>query len=351
MAETEIISNSDNNEQFFEGVEKLIEIWFTPVKRADLRKITRQQWENVLKIVRCEIISFTQSDEVDAYVLSESSMFVSRRRWILKTCGKTTPLRCVRAVLALARETAGYARVQNVFYSRREFARPEAQLKPHDNFDSEVELLDSFFGDGRAYIMGPEKDCWYLYTLLPLEGTVDALEKEQREVSDGREGGEPDQTIEILMSDLDPAVMDIFTRAASADAAQATRASGIDQIIPGMVIDDYLFDPCGYSMNGVAKDGCYMTIHITPEPSCSYVSFESNVSAACYERVLSAVLAAFRPAKFVLTIFHTPDAPASEALRELKTFHSLNAFEQKEAQYCRFSGYELHYALYNKFPS
>lgn len=30
--------------------------------------------------------------------------------------------------------------------------------------------------------------------------------------------------------------------------------SGIDKIIPGMVIDDYLFDPCGYSMNGVAKD-------------------------------------------------------------------------------------------------
>ncbi|CAF4928540.1 unnamed protein product [Pieris macdunnoughi] len=69
MAETEIISNSDNNEQFFEGVEKLIEIWFTPVQHADLRKITRQQWENVLKIVRCEIISFTQSDQVDAYVL------------------------------------------------------------------------------------------------------------------------------------------------------------------------------------------------------------------------------------------------------------------------------------------
>ncbi|XP_022119356.1 S-adenosylmethionine decarboxylase proenzyme [Pieris rapae] len=350
MAETEIISNSDNNEQFFEGVEKLIEIWFTPVQHADLRKITRQQWENVLKIVRCEIISFTQSDQVDAYVLSESSMFVSRRRWILKTCGRTTPLRCVRAVLALAYETAGHTRVQNVFYSRREFARPEAQLKPHDNFDSEVELLDSFFGDGRAYIMGPEKDCWYLYTLLPLEGTVDALEKEQREVTD-REIPEPDQTIEILMSELDPAVMDIFTRANSADSAQATKASGIDQIIPGMVIDDYLFDPCGYSMNGVAKDGYYMTIHITPERSCSYVSFESNVPVERYDRVLRAVLAAFRPAKFILTIFHTPDAPGTEPLPELKAYHSLSGFEQKEAQHCRFSGYELHYALYNKFPS
>lgn len=71
--------------------------------------------------------------------------------------------------------------------------------------------------------MGPEKDCWYLYTLLPLEGTVDALEKEHCDASEGCGASEPDQTIEILMSDLDPAVMDIFTRQYSADAAQATR--------------------------------------------------------------------------------------------------------------------------------
>lgn len=349
MAETEIISNSESNDQFFEGVEKLIEIWFTPVKHADLRKITRQQWENVLKIVRCEIISFTQSEQVDAYVLSESSMFVSRRRWILKTCGKTTPLCCLRAVLQLAQDTAGHSRVENVFYSRREFARPAAQLKPHDNFDSEVELLDSFFGDGRAYIMGPEKDCWYLYTLLPLEGTVDALEKEQQDVS--CEILEPDQTIEILMSDLDPAVMDIFTRANSKTASDATRASGIDKLIPGMVIDDYLFDPCGYSMNGVAKDGCYMTIHITPEPQCSYVSFESNVSAARYDELLARVLAAFRPSKFIVTVFATPDSSGAGAGRQLKQFGAPSEFTRTDSQHCRFSGYELHYALYCKFPS
>ncbi|XP_028167379.1 S-adenosylmethionine decarboxylase proenzyme [Ostrinia nubilalis] len=352
MAETEILSNAseNNSDQFFEGVEKLIEIWFTPAKNADLRRIPRQQWEKVLKIVRCEIISFTQSEQVDAYVLSESSMFVSKRRFILKTCGTTTPLRCVRAVLALARDVAGHERVHNVFYSRREFARPKAQLQPHDNFDSEVELLDSYFGDGRAYIMGPEKDCWYLYTLLPLEGTVDALEKEQIQVN-CCESSEPDQTIEILMSDLDPAVMDIFSRASSATAAEATKASGIDKIIPGMVIDDFLFDPCGYSMNGVAKDGCYMTIHITPERACSYVSFESNVPAASYDDLIKRVLDAFRPAKFVLTVFASPDSPGADTPRQLKKISSLFAFEQKDAQFVRFAGYALHYALYCKFPS
>lgn len=94
-----------------------------------------------------------------------------------------------------------------------------------------------------------------------------------------------------------------------------------------------------------------MTIHITPEPHCSYVSFESNVACASYEALLARVLAAFRPAKFLVTVFATPDSPSADASRQLKKFSSLGAYEQKDAQYCRFSGYELHYALFAKFPS
>ncbi len=30
--------------------------------------------------------------------------------------------------------------------------------------------------------------------------------------------------------------------------------SGIDKILPCMKIDDYLFDPCGYSMNGILQN-------------------------------------------------------------------------------------------------
>ncbi|XP_026476451.1 S-adenosylmethionine decarboxylase proenzyme-like, partial [Ctenocephalides felis] len=69
MAESEVINNSV---QFFEGVEKLLEIWFAPNeknKMADLRKIPRSKWDALLKIVRCEIISFSRNDQVDAYVL------------------------------------------------------------------------------------------------------------------------------------------------------------------------------------------------------------------------------------------------------------------------------------------
>ena len=46
-----------------------------------------------------------------------------------------------------------------------------------------------------------------------------------------------------------------------------------------------------------------MTIHITPEPDFSYVSFESNIPLASYSGVIQRVLDTFLPGKFVLTIF------------------------------------------------
>jgi hypothetical protein len=66
-------ANMSDSVQYFEGVEKLLEIWFTTGdssnKAADLRKIPRAKLESLLKIVRCEIISFMKNEQVDAYVL------------------------------------------------------------------------------------------------------------------------------------------------------------------------------------------------------------------------------------------------------------------------------------------
>lgn len=134
------------------------------------------------------------------------------------------------------------------------------------------------------------------------------------------------------MTDLDPEVMKIFTKAYSKTALAARKKSGIDKIFPSMDIDDFLFDPCGYSMNGILKNvstytssiadrpskrlilhslqdkldyglGEYMTIHITPEPEFSYVSFETNVPLPTYLDLIKTVLDLFLPGKFTLTVF------------------------------------------------
>lgn len=83
------------------------------------------------------------------------------------------------------------------------------------------------------------RDCWYLYTLHPERGVTVA-----------------DQTLELIMGDLDEKVMSIFTQAMSSSAREATQKSGIDKIFAGMQIDDFLFSPCGYSMNGITRSVC-----------------------------------------------------------------------------------------------
>ncbi|KAK5641974.1 hypothetical protein RI129_010521 [Pyrocoelia pectoralis] len=240
---------SDGGVQFFEGVEKLLEIWFTngreSNKHSDLRKIPRGKLESILKIVHCEIISFVNNDQIDAYVLSESSMFISKRRFILKTCGTTTPLMCLQPLLLLVEQYAGFTEVEDLFYSRKNYKRPELQIGPHQDFDQEVALLDALFPDGNAYCLGTmNKDCWYLYTLNPPRDSIN------NSIPDP----DPDQTLEILMTDLDPDIMSIFTREECLNAAEATKKSGIDKIIPNMIVDDFLFEPCGYSMNGISKN-------------------------------------------------------------------------------------------------
>lgn len=372
---------------FFEGVEKLLEIWFEPNpsnKGADLRKIPRPMWDALLKTVRCEIISFTRNEQIDAYVLSESSMFVSKRRWILKTCGSTTPLQCLEPLLRLASEIAGYGEIEDLFYSRKNFKRPELQVSPHRGFDEEVAFLDSFFEDGRAYSLGAiNRDCWHLYTLSRGGGgsgndkqflsnnnntnnmitnnnnknhkqttNVVALTPSAKlNLIESLQLPDPDQTIEILMTDLDPKVMAVFTKDVCSTALEATQKSGIHKLIPGMVIDDYLFDPCGYSMNGVSKSGCYMTIHITPEPDFSYVSFESNVASSSYGDLIARVIDTFQPGKFIVTVFANKTSSASNVSRELEHLATIDQWKRRDIQFSRFASYDLTYAQYCKYPS
>ena len=76
-------------------------------------------------------------------------------------------------------------------------------------------------------------------------------------------------------------------------AAATTAASGIGALLPGAAIDDYVFEPCGYSMNGV--DGAaFTTIHVTPEEGFSYASVElCGYAAAALDA--SAMVAQARP--------------------------------------------------------
>jgi len=87
-----------STDYFFEGVEKLLEIWFAPDTEenhdGDLRRIPRSEWDNLVKSVNAQILSVIENDDIQAFLLSESSLLVSKRRVIIKTCGTT---KCLQA--------------------------------------------------------------------------------------------------------------------------------------------------------------------------------------------------------------------------------------------------------------
>lgn len=172
---------------------------------------------------------------------------------------------------------------QDVYYSHKNYKRPQVQKLPYRKFDNEVKTLDDFFqgnpAGGSAYCLGSmNRDCWYLYTYhapmscknpgimhqrmgsTPTVAAAQAQPHRQlgypnhhfsRKHLRGETGrvaknsgqtvaknlnnqqlmmhamqmmmfDEPDQTLEVLMSDLDENVMKIFTQQECRTAEEAT---------------------------------------------------------------------------------------------------------------------------------
>ncbi|KAH0622219.1 hypothetical protein JD844_024331 [Phrynosoma platyrhinos] len=301
------------------------------LSEEDSSLLSRFEWDKLLENVHCLIISVTKTDKQEAYVLSESSMFVSKRRFILKTCGTTLLLQALVPLLELAREYCGFDSIQSFFYSRKNFMKPSHQEYPHRNFQEEVEFLNEIFPNGAAYCMGRmNSDCWYLYTL---------------DFPESRVINQPDQTLEILMSELDPVVMDQFYMKDGVTANDVTRVSGIRDLIPGSVIDATMFNPCGYSMNGMKTDGTYWTIHITPEPEFSYVSFETNISQTSYDDLIRKVIDIFKPGKFVTTLFVNQ---SSKCRTVFSSAQKIEGFKRLDRQIAQFNDYNFVFTSFAK---
>ncbi|VDK46843.1 unnamed protein product [Anisakis simplex] len=333
----QIVSNATNQDHFFEGAEKLLEIWFDLEQEGatSLRNIPYDELVGMLDIAQCHILHCISNDHIDSYVLSESSMFISDARIILKTCGTTRLLHAVGPLLKLAHRYCNMDNVINVFYSRKNFMRPDVQPFPHNSFDGEIEYLDNYFQDGAAYCMGSLKqDRWFLYTMnvpqAPLPYT--------------------DHTLEIMMSDMPNEVMAVFSKSACKDAKECTKKSGIDRVVPfGTVIHEELFDPCGYSMNGlVSQTDQYVTIHVTPEPDFSYVSFETNQNSMCLHKQTLRVIDIFKPSKFLITVFTNEISSKGKDIQQNLWERDIVGYRRVNVQYLRLQNETLVYAQYMK---
>lgn len=276
----------------FEGPEKTLEVCFKPGVGHPLgcRQLTRPQLDLLCKQARCTILNKISNQYQDAYVLSESSLFVWPYKMILKTCGTTTLLRCLPRLLE-ATQGLGME-LEWVGYSRKNYSFPGDQFFPHSSFEQELSFLKSHSRlstklNGSGYVLGSiTGDHWFVYV-------ADKCSRPSYECHD--------RVMNIMMFDMDPEAAQQFYKTEGMTAAEMTKKSGIADLVPGAQIDDFAFEPCGYSMNAIAY-GHYATIHVTPEPECSYASFETSTPFKSYDSLVNNVLRVFRPKRFVLTM-------------------------------------------------
>ncbi|OOF94375.1 hypothetical protein ASPCADRAFT_208890 [Aspergillus carbonarius ITEM 5010] len=406
----------------FEGPEKLLEVWFAPSAQelgsagpAGLKAVPEEIWKDMLDLVNCQVLSIVSSEDVDAYLLSESSMFVWPHKLILKTCGTTTLLSGLPRILEIAALFGGFPRSTapasrgisvaaapyRVFYSRKNFLFPDRQRGPHRSWRDEVRNMDRLFLNGSAYMIGKMNgEHWYLYltepnTLLtpPASPGLESedpvtetkiLQVPANGVHQTRE--DQDETLEVLMTDLDEANakqfylehatavaekryrnfdvdnddhVDVFSNNSDMDDVSSngsrvlppeltteghalgtvvSESCGLSDVYPKSKfpesrIDAYLFTPCGFSANGVIptpdkNTGThYFTVHVTPEPQCSYASFETNVphsqNGQTTQEIVEQVVNIFKPGRFTVTLFEAkPEVTAADgewdAIKEAK---------------------------------
>lgn len=336
----------------FEGPEKLLEIWFTssnlklPIgcpNDIGLRSIPFDQIEALLDLVNCKVLSKISSDDMDAYLLSESSLFVFPHKLILKTCGTTTTLLCLEKLFQLAQIYLGWNQsfdsIYRVFYSRRSFMFPERQLEIHQSWDNELNYLNKFFNKktSKAYVVGDlSNDHWYLYingSDLDIHNRPLSPPNSVSSISNETETQELDETFELLMTDLSPLETPKFVSSSynlqdkfpdmnpkkddyghllGLENMELTKLDQIFACNDGTDIvakhDLFLFDPCGFSSNSIVENRYYYTLHVTPENGWSYASFETNLPTKISKVDLTnRVLQVFKPGKFCLVYMREID--------------------------------------------
>merc|ERR1712012_273384 len=96
--------------------------------------------------------------------------------------------------------------------------------------------------------------------------------------------------------------------------------------------------------SGKDRDPIFATIHVTPQPSCSYASFETNGLSAGIQLICQ-LLEIFNPENFLLSFYSTEDSLSFPLHEELKKCSQLQKWRRKELQICNNEeGWQLTYA-------
>lgn len=228
---------------FYEGSEKRLEITST----LDLLQFEDLFWQEMVAEAGAHIISVIENNELKAFLLSESSLFVWQHRILLITCGETHLL---QAALYFQNKVNRDA-LTSLLFQRHQPLQPERQKS---NFQQDSLLLQQHLqGDslhwrsdycGDAFLFGNNQ--------------------------------QPFATKNILMQHTLSGKLFDMLHQGHVSCEKVASALNLEDYFSHFRIDQHSFDPLGYSLNAI-NGSEYFTLHITPEKHCSYLSFESNL--------------------------------------------------------------------------
>lgn len=297
---------------FFEGAEKKLEI----IVKENLFPLHQKEesfWQELVAKCEATILSSIRNEKLAAYLLSESSLFVWDDRILMLTCGQTKLIESAKHFMSLV----GEENVDCLFFQRKNEIR--SHLQPTD-FIEDAKTLQGLIG-GEALRLGK---------MHSHHTQLFHTTKEYKPV-DG------DRTCELLMYDMEPEVIKFLTRE-DLTKEEIRNFFKWSEILPGFEIDDFVFRPYGYSLNGIRGED-YFTVHVTPQETSPYVSFETNLKICEKSQVLlKKILDVLKPFSFDVMTFNC-STEFDFGGDYMKTIHIQDKLE---------IGYELHFRYFNK---
>ncbi|WP_127717466.1 adenosylmethionine decarboxylase [Halobacteriovorax sp. HLS] len=259
---------------FFEGSEKKAEV-IVNLDGKSLRELDDAFWSELVAKCEATILSKISNESVDAYLLSESSLFVFDDRFTILTCGQTI---LINSILFFTEKFSKDSVEQIIFQRKNEYF---SHLQKTHFLDDVKKLQELFSGTALRF------------------GHMDAHHNYLFHLDKCYTPKSNDLTYELLIYHISPQASQNLTKS-DLNAQQIRELLCLDQLIPEFKIDDYVFTPFGYSLNAIKGDD-YLTIHVTPQEDSSYVSFESSLNLVEFAPI---ILEALTPQSFDLMTFN-----------------------------------------------
>jgi len=255
---------------FFEGSEKKAEIFIESNHLSLLSDIDDSFWHNLVNAGSAQILSSISNEHCKAFILSESSLFVWHDHFLILTCGVTQLIKSIEYFI----KHIGQENIVDCSYQRKNEYYANAQLS---SFGDDIKILSQYIR-GSALRFG-EIDGHHNYYFYKNKSKITNRAK----------------AYELIAYQVNSKVL----RKLSSEVLtfrDIRKFLQLDVLFPQFILDDFVFKPHGYSVNGLFKDK-YFTIHITPQVNSSYISFAANLDLIA---LLPLILSILQPVSFDL---------------------------------------------------